>query len=366
MNIALDITPIAKDSSSQHKVRGSGFYIQNLKNALVEYFPDNNYIFFTKGEDVKKNIGIIHYPYFETFFLTLPLIKSKKSVVTVHDLIPLIFPKNFPSGLKGRLKWEIQKRSLEGIDAIITDSYSSKNDIVKYTGIKEEKINVVYLAAGEEFKKCQVSRQMRGSPKASSIKYQVLKGKYKLPEQFILYVGDATWNKNLIRLIEAAALAQVPLVMVGKALREENIDKNNPWNKDLIRIQEVLKNNSHILRLGFVPTEDLVDIYNLATLFIMPSLYEGFGLPALEAMNCGCPVVLSREGSLPEVGGDAAYYIDAYSTEDIARGIEKIYSSKDIQKKLSDQSLIQAKKFSWKKTAEETINVYKKVLGNAD
>jgi glycosyltransferase involved in cell wall biosynthesis len=351
MNIAIDISPL----SSGHKVRGTGFYLQHLKDALVKYFPEHSYTFFQTGERLLDDIEVVHYPYFDPFFLTLPFGKIHKTVVTVHDLTPLVFPSHFPAGLKGTLKWQMQRFNLKNIDGILTDSKASKRDIVKIVGFPEERVDVAYLAAGEEFKKYEVSNS----------KYKVLREKYNLPEEFVLYVGDVTWNKNLPRLLKAIQKFPVQLVMAGKSLVSKEFDRSNKWNKDLIEIQRLAKENNNVHLLGFVPTEDLVSLYNLATVFVFPSVYEGFGLPILEAMQCGCPVIITREGCMPEVGGDAAFYFDGYDTESLASAIKQVYSSKELQKELTDKGLKQAEKFSWRKTAEETLKAYEKALNSA-
>jgi glycosyltransferase involved in cell wall biosynthesis len=348
MKIAIDISPL----QTGHKVRGAGFYLENLKRALVKYYPKNEYKFFTRGENLPENVDLVHFPYFEPFFLALPIYKKYLTVVTVHDLTPIVFKKHFPRGIRGEIKWQMQRYALKKAHAIITDSESSKKDIVKRVGVPADKIFVIYLAAGEEFKII---------PNLESVAKN-LKEKYKLPEKFVLYVGDVTWNKNLPRLIEAIKSVNVPLVMVGKALVSEDFDRSNPWNKDLAKVQDLAKNDKDIIRLGFVSTEDLVGIYNLATVFAMPSLYEGFGLPILEAMSCGCPVVTTKQGSLSEVAGEAALYVDAYSKESIAEGIKEVFDNPILQKKLLQDGLKRVGKFSWKKTAEETLDVYKKVI----
>ncbi len=349
MKIAFDISP----TQTGHKVRGTGFYTAELRQAFCTYFPDNTYYFFTKGETIPSDTQIIHYPYFDPFFLTLPFKKQHKTVVTVHDLTPLVFPEYFPRGLKGNLKWQIQMMALRGVDHIIADSLSSKDDIERIVGVGPNKISVVYLAPGVAYKKITVSEKTADK----------MRNKYGVPEKFVLYVGDGTWNKNLPRLIEAIQQINLTLVMVGKTLGDENFDKTNEWNKDLITVQKIAKNDQRIIRLGFVPMSDLVTLYNMASVFAMPSLYEGFGLPILEAMQCGVPVVTSQEGSIPEVAEEAAYYVDAYDSESIANGIGEIYFTPELQKKLSEKGLKQAEKFSWKKTAEETLRVYGKIVG---
>lgn len=351
MKIAIDISPLSDTRVLSHRVRGTGFYLTHLQESLKKYFPQNSYVFFTRNQKLEKGIDVVHYPYFEPFFLTTPLKKAHKTIVTVHDLTPFVFPQHFLSGIKGKIRWQINKFLLQKADAIITDSVSSKKDIVRFAGIKEKRIHVVYLAAGAEFKKVQISRT----------NMQSLREKYSLPEQFVLYVGDATWNKNLPRLLEAVKKAQVPLVMVGKTLTTKNIERDNPWNQDLLHVQEMIEKSTTVQALGFVPTDDLIALYNLASVFVMPSLYEGFGLPILEAMSCGCPVITTKEGSLAEVAGDAAVYVDAYSEEAIAEGIKKVWNDTALQEKLQRKGLIQSEKFRWEMTAKQTVEVYKKV-----
>ena len=358
MTIAIDISPLKSGHYLQHRVRGTGFYLENLKRSLLKYYSDNSYTFFTRGEKLSKGIDLVHYPYFEPFFLSLPLFNRYKTVVTVHDLTPFVFPKEFPSGLKGKIKWQIQKRALKNADVIITDSESSKKDIIKYTGIREVKIKVVYLAAGEEFKKLEIG------PSALLRMKLEMKRKYGLPDRFLLYVGDVTWNKNLPRLVVAVKKANIPMVMVGGALINENTNLNNPWNKDLVEVRRLIKEDQRITTLGFIPKEDLILLYNMATVFAMPSIYEGFGLPILEAMSCGCPVVASRGGSLAEVVGEAGKYTDPYEIDSIAKGISEVFNSPSLQKELSQKGIIQSKKFTWRKTANETMGVYRSVVSN--
>lgn len=351
MKIAIDVSPLQSERLLAHRVRGTGFYIENLKEALLKYYSQNEYIFFTTKQKLSSYLDLIHYPYFEPFFLTLPFIKKYKTIVTVHDLIPLVFPKHFPAGIRGSIKWRIQKWSLHQVNAIITDSECSKKDIIQYTNISNKKVHVVYLAAGEDFKKLET-----GNWKLE------IKSRYNLPDRFALYVGDVTWNKNLPRLIEAIKKINLTLVMVGKALVSENFDKANPWNQDLARVKELIKGDKRFIQLGFIPKDDLVGIYNLATVFVMPSLYEGFGLPILEAMACGCPVVTSKEGSIPEVAGDAAFYVDPYDVKSIASGIKGLFENEEERKCLSSEGIDRAKKFSWKKIAEETMVIYERGL----
>jgi|ERR1700722_2851645 len=348
MKIAIDVSPL----QSGHKIRGTGFYLTYLKRALLNYYPENDYHFFTQNESISQSVDVVHYPYFDPFFLTLPFNKKHKTVVTVHDLTPLIFPSHFPAGLKGNVNWQIQRFNLRKVDGILTDSKASKNDIERIVGVLEEKVSVAYLAAGEEFTRVE----------SGKLKVESLRNKYDLPNEFILYVGDVTWNKNLPRLLKAVSKITIPLVMVGKSLISTDFDKTNKWNSDLIEIQKLAQQNKNVKMLGFVSTEDLVALYNLATVFVFPSVYEGFGLPIVEAMQSGCPVIISHEGCMPEVGGSAVEYFDGYNTESLANAITKVLNSKKLQNELSQKGTEQAKKFSWKETAGKTIEAYKKAL----
>jgi glycosyltransferase involved in cell wall biosynthesis len=349
MKIAIDVSPL----KSGHKVRGVGFYLENLKKSLIKYYPQNDFLFFDDISSIPNESEVIHFPYFDPFILSLPSKNEKKTVVTVHDLTPIIFPKHFPPGLRGNIKWQIQKRRLRKVDAIITDSNSSKKDIEKIVGADPSKVSVVYLASSDNFKKIE---DIKNPPK--------LFRENKIPESFILYVGDVTWNKNLPKLLEAVKQTDLTLVMVGKAIVNKDFDKNSAWNKDLVRVQKLIEGDSRFIPLGFVSNEDLNYLYNTAVCLVMPSLYEGFGLPVIEAMQAGCPVITSRKGSLPEVGGDAVLYIDPENIDSIKEEIINLSKDNKLRDELSNKGLERANKFSWKKTAEKTIEVYEKLGKN--
>jgi len=348
MKVAIDISPL----DNGHKVRGVGFYLRNLKEALYKSEKDNSFQYFGSVSEVSE-ADIVHFPYFDPFSRVIPFNLPLSTVVTIHDLIPIKFAKHFPVGLRGNLNWRINKFQMKKLAAIITDSISSKRDIVKYLSYPANKIHVVYLAADKKFNPHKLSQD----------RVKELSGKYNLPEKFVLYVGDVTWNKNLPRLVEACINKNVPLVMVGKALSERDYDHSHPWNKDLVEVQKLISSSKNIQSIGFVEDNDLVDLYSFATVFVMPSLYEGFGLPIIEAMQSGTPVVTSKEGSLVEVGGEAVKYVDAYDMEDMGQGIAEVFNSQSLQEGLCKKGLEQAKKFSWEKTADQTMSVYDKVVG---
>jgi len=330
--------------------RGVGKYATQLMAALRASKK-------VKVVEIKDNsplpaVDLIHYPFFDFYFLTLPLIKKKKTVVTIHDCTPLVFPEHYAAGIKGKLKLNIQKLSLKSVAAVLTDSENSEKDIIHFLGVPQEKIHVTYLAADKVFRKLP-----------SEGRWMVLaKKRYNLPEKYLLYVGDINYNKNLPHLLKAfkeLALKDYSLVLVGKAFKNLRL-------KEARRIAEVIKElglKEKVQVLGFVSDNDLVKIYNLARLFCFPSLYEGFGLVILEAMACGCPVLTSNTSSLPEVAGEAAFLVDPHSTQSITEGIKTILGDEKFRQDLIEAGLGRAKEFSWEKTAQKTIEVYQKILG---
>lgn len=346
MKIAIDISPIDSKSTSQHKVRGVGKYITLLCNNLEKYDKENKYLFTSNPQKYSHEVDAIHYPYFDPFFITLPFRNKTKTIVTVHDIIPLMHRKHFPAGLRGNLKWQANRIRLRNANGIITDSNASKEDIAKTVHYDDDRIHVVYLCVDEDFEQKKV-RNFEDE----------LRKKYNLGDKFLLYVGDVTWNKNLPRLIEAIKKSNIPLVMVGKALTDK-YDERNPWNNDLNFVLDQVKGNPLFNRLGFVSTEELVELYNIATAIVMPSLDEGFGLPVLEAMKSGCPVICSNLGSLPEVGGDAVLYVDATIIDDIARGIKEVTHNSRLRDELIKKGLMQASKFTMEKMIQETVASY--------
>lgn len=337
MKVAIDVSPL----KSAHQFRGVGSYTKRLVEALqLIKLPNFSVQLVEKGK-IPDNCDIVHYSYFDLFWLTLPLRKPKPTVVTIHDVIPLVFPQHFPPGIKGKIKFQIQKFSLREVKAVITDSQNSKIDVFKYLNYPKERIYVVPLAPGKEFRRLEAGK------------------KYKLPQRFVLYVGDVNYNKNIPGLVKACEKIKVPLVIVGKQAVEKDIDRRHPENKDLVWLQD--HRNQSVILTGFVPNEDLVAIYNLAAVYCQPSFYEGFGLPVLEAMACGCPVVAANTSSLPEVCGKAAVMVNPYDINDIVTGLKKVLYDISIYDILRKRESAWVKKFTWEKTARETIKVYQKV-----
>jgi glycosyltransferase involved in cell wall biosynthesis len=322
---------------------------KNQDIALVEF-----------TEKIPVNIDIIHYTWFDLFFRTLPLIKKKPTIVTIHDVMPLVFSEHYPIGVKGKINSLIQKRSLENCKFVITDSNQSRKDIIKYLKVKPEKIKVVYLAASKEYRELDDITLMRA------------KRKLKLPDNFLLYVGDVNYVKNLPLLIQSFAdlkkskdYRYLKLLLIGEAFmkRVDNID--HPELASIKRVNNLIREldlESEIFRLGFVEIEELAAIYNLATIYIQPSFYEGFGLPVLEAMSCGVPVICARGGSLEEVSGNASLYFDPKSVNSLSGAIKRLLEDKALRIKLIEQGLLNVQSFSWEKVASQTIEVYKQAL----
>lgn len=369
MRVAIDKRPL----ESGHSVRGVGVYTRELIRSLEQEAKklkgfQISAINFQK-EDLKK-YDIIHYPYFNPFFITLPIKKFAKVVVTIHDLIPLIYPKHYPPGIKGKFSFFIQRRLVNNADAIITDSETSKKDIVRFLRITERKIKVIHLAPRPLFKQITNLKLL-----------MKVRKKYQLPTKFVLYVGDVNFNKNIIGLIKACEIAKTPLVICGEQAEKIKDTKLNPRNfiglrdwfrfffniphPELAHYRELVRKfreNSNILRLGFVPDEDLVAIYNLASVYCQPSFYEGFGLPVLEAMMCKCPVVVSKTNALVEIASDAALIADPKDQKDLADKIISILRNANLRANLVRLGAKRSREFSWKKVARETLKIYKGLL----
>lgn len=338
------------------EVRGGGLYAERLYEALQKIdglsVSWENLSFWPS---VYRRFDLVHFPYFDLFFPTFPPVRLAKTVVTLHDLIPLRFPGHFPLGKRAKIVWPIQRALVKMTEAVITDSQAAKKDIIALVGYPSEKIYVVPLAADGKFKKISDRFALDG-----------IKEKYKLAKEFVLYVGGVNWNKNLPTLIRACGEVRVSLVIVGQEALGIGADFTHIENQPLAEIISLCQGNALVERLGYVPTEDLVAIYNLATVYAQPSVYEGFGLPVLEALACGTVVVCGRNSSLVEVGGEAAVYADVTDVSDLGREIQKVLRlSKSSREKIVEKGRRRAAEFSWERTAKETYEVYREVLARS-
>lgn len=331
-----------------HKKRGIGIYTKNLilslkdKNVVVVEFENLSEL---------NDVDLVHYPSFDFFCQTLPIFKKYPTVVTIHDVIPLLFPEHYPPGIKGKINFLRQKLSLQNVNSIITDSKSSKKDIEKKLNIKEEKIFPIYLAPSKEFKKINDKKKL-----------EAVSRKYNLPTEFVLYYGDINWNKNLSGIAESCEILKFNLVMIGNKFQTQVSD--HPELASYKKFIEKFRDNPLVHLKSFMPTEDLVCVINLAKLSMLASFYEGFGLPIIESQACGTPVIASPISSMVEVGGESVLYVDPYNISSIEGGIRKILNDPKLSKKLTEKGFKNVKRFSWSRCAEETIEVYKYVLGD--
>lgn len=342
MKLAINTLPL----SNTHSTRGVGIYTKNLleelrkvSNLTIQEFND--------PRDVKE-ADIVHYPYFDLFQNTLPFIKKFKTVVTIHDVTPLVFPEHYPLGVKGTFGKFMQQLSLSNISGVITDSLSSKEDIIKILKVDGSEVFPVYLAASSDYKKINTGLE--------EIKY-----KYNLTDTFNLYVGNVNWNKNILGIVESSIAAGIDLYLVGKSFQsKDNID--HPELRSYKEFLTRYERHPLIHVLGYVEQPDLVKLMNLASVFLYPSFYEGFGMPVLEAQACGVPVITSNVSSLPEVARQGAILIDPHKTEELTAAIKKVLADKVGRAKLVKEGFENTKRFSWKKTAQETFQVYEQIL----
>jgi len=267
----------------------------------------------------------------------IPKTKAKL-VTTIHDLTFLKYPRTHtPHSVKTHTRH--LKRAKKYADRIITDSESTKKDLIQY-GIPKDKITVIYLAPAKIFKPLKDKQKLKN-----------IKAKYNLKGPYLLSVGTQEPRKNLKRLIKAHSRLsrQYPKLQLAIAGKFGWGDRSRPVKG--------------VKLLGFVPDQDLAGLYSGAKAFIYPSLYEGFGFPVLEAMACGCPVITANISSLPELGGQAALYVNPYKISQIAEAIKVVLDlSSEKRQAIIQKGLIQAKQFSWKKAAQQTLDVYKEVV----
>lgn len=344
MHIAIIEPPI-----KAHNLRGIGIYANNLSKSLEKIYPGE--IIKASTTKLPSNCDLYHFPYFDPFFLTLPIIRHKPTVITIHDLIPIRFNRYFPRGIKGEIKWQIQKILAKNTEAIITDSYASKDDVIRYIGINKNKIYPIYLAADDIF-----------FQKTSDNEKAKTKNKYNLPQQFALFVGDINWNKNLVNVIKAVKSINFPLVIISRTINNKQIDTENPWLHELNQAKTEMANSKLFTVLDNVSQSELANFYQIAEVLLYPSRYEGFGLPVLEAFASQCPVITSDKGSLKEITGDAALIIDPESPQKIAHAINKIINDFSLSSILITKGNNRVQKFSWEKTAKETYTVYNQIL----
>ena len=279
-----------------------------------------------------------------TEHLLLPL-REVPTVLTIHDLIFKLFPEHHK-----KLNYYFLNAAVplfaRRADAIIAVSQATKNDLMRHYGTPDNKITVVHEAAAPHFRVVPNSEVAR------------VRAAYDLPERFLLSVGTIEPRKNLTRLVEALARLRkgdrhLSLVVVGS--------KGWMFDEFFAKIEE-LGLQGAVRLLGFVPDEDLPAVFRAATVYVMASVYEGAGLPLLEAMACGVPVVSSRESSLPELGADVPRYFNPYDVDNMTEVLRQVLADEDLRAQMAAQGPIRAARFSWQRAARETLDVYTRVL----
>ena len=273
----------------------------------------------------------------------VPLFSPVPVVVTIHDVIPHVFPQQYLKNILERIYYEAAIRiSITRSQKIITISEFSKQALIQHYGVKPEKIAVTLLAYNRAFRKIEDAAVLNP-----------VREKYNLNDRYLLAIGGSEYRKNMQRLIHVYQRhfsGAYKLVVIGGKWRDVDLPARYASDKN-------------IRFLTNIPEEDLIAIYNMAAVFVFPSFYEGFGIPVLEGMACGVPVVTSKVSSMPEVGGEAAVYFDPYDETDMAEKIESVLKNERLRKEMIAKGLQKVKEYSWEKCAEETLQIYREVLG---
>jgi glycosyltransferase involved in cell wall biosynthesis len=367
---------VAIDTRKLHDF-GIGTYIRNLLRQLARIDRDTEYVLLCREADmgIAAQLGPnfrsvrepspnysfreqIHVPWvlrrerpdvYHAPHYVLPAAVRCRSVVTIHDCIHLMFPQYLPNraayAYARASMWAAARRS----SRILTVSEASKRDILDLFNVRPEKIVVVYNAIDEHF-----------SAAPSDEHVARIRERFQLDHKFVLYVGNIKPHKNLVRLIEAFSQLRrthddLKLLIIG-----DEISKLPA----LRRAVHSHKLHKYVRFLGYLKDDTLAVLYRLASVFVFPSLYEGFGLPAVEAMASGTPVVTSNVSSLPEVTGDAAVLVDPYDVESIGNGIRRVLDDPQFAEELRLKGLKRAREFSWARSVEKTRRVYREVAAD--
>ena len=291
----------------------------------------------------RERVDLFHAPHY-----VLPPLTPCRAVVTIHDCIHLRFPQYLPN----RIAYAYARSSLwiatHRASRILTVSETSKRDILDFFNVPESKIDVIYNAIDERFWEPPPSDEI-----------DRVRERYQLDDPFVLYAGNIKPHKNIERLIEAfyalkkRGFENVKLLIIGDEISRY---------ATLRRAVHRHKLHKHVRFFGFVPDKTLAILYRLAAVFVFPSIYEGFGLPPLEAMASGTPVITSNVSSLPEVVGDAAVLIDPYQSDEIADAMERVLTDEALRNDLRRRGLERARHFSWERSIGRVREIYSEVL----
>ena len=293
------------------------------------YSPKEQLLF--PNKKVKAaGVSIMHFPHYN-----VPLFYHGEYVVTVHDLTHIIFPELLGNKIKAIYARILMKHALKKANHVFTVSKNSKKDIMDYFGVPEKKISITYNAIDGDFR----------VKEKTEIEY--LYEKFNIPKgkKTILYVGNLKPHKNLVTLLKALQKMQsddIVLLLVGKAFK----------SVDLYSQENTLGIQDKVIHTGIVEKEELVDLYNLADVFVFPSLYEGFGIPPLEAMACGTPVIAANNSSIPEVVGETAILFDGKSSEKLASAILSLLNDKKMAQEMVIKGIDRCGMFSWNETVQ--------------
>ena len=301
----------------------------------------------TLSAELRRNpVDVLHVQFTAPPFSPCPV------VVSIHDLSFEHLPQTFKWRSRKQLRITV-RRTARQASQVIALSEHGRNDIVDTYQVSPERISVIPLSAGDQFR-----------PITNEDELQRVRQTYAIKGEYMLSVGAIQPRKNLSRLVAAYARlrharpeVKLPkLVLAGKCA----------WLYDeTLRTIEELQLSDSIILTGYVPQSDLPALYSGAICFIYPSYFEGFGLPPLEAMKCGVPVIVGDRTSLPEVVGDAAVLVDPFDVDALAAAIEKVISDSDLRTELGLKGLGRAKLFNWRETARQTLAVYRKAAGVA-
>ena len=357
---------------------GVGQYAEELVRYLVKHDTTNQYRVFVTADAAtnfpiyapnltKSAVPFKHYTYSEQFLYPntlkgagLDLIhytnfnspiffKQTKSIVTIHDLTLWFFPGRKQKGAFKQLLYRIViRQACRNAHHIIAITEATKQDIVKLLKIDPAKITVVYEAASERYHQLIQPANL-----------EQIKRKFNIAKPYFLYIGQWRAHKNVIRLIRAFALLRRRYQLDYQLVLGGKIDLVYP---EVMSTIKELGLQDEVVLTGYISDDELPYLYNGAECFVFPSLYEGFGLPPLEAMACGTPVVSSNVSCMPEVLGDAAIYFDPLNVEDMAKAMAEVGKNYTLKRELKAKGLRQAKLYSFDRMAEETLAVYRKVL----
>jgi len=382
MRIGIDYTAAVRQGA------GIGRYTRQLVHALIDLDTQNEYVLLVAGAgvshsavqdlDSRGNVRSVILPVsdhtlavlwhrlrlplwvelasgvldvFHSPDFTLPPVRKAKTVVTVHDLSFMRVPQCSEPSLRSYLL-QVVPASVHRADMVLADSECTKSDLCELLDVDPARVEVIYAGVEQRFRRVQDAHLLRA-----------VRERYHLPSRFILGLGTLQPRKNFERLIEAYAHVrsklgdEISLVIAG----------GRGWMyQGIFQRVEELGLQDMVCFPGYVADEDLPALYTLADLFVFPSLYEGFGLPPLEAMACEIPVVTSNVSSLPEVVGDAALMVDPHDVRALAEAMQEFLSDRDLRIEMVRRGVVRAQRFSWSQAARKLLDVYRKMISKRD